>query len=169
MFFVGFFAAKQVHADWDCRQVPQNAAPGAPLVYRCVEDSTATQFKTLRGCLRGEDDFLQPEKLNIPPGNNNCVDDPRWVMRNFAALNFWSVGKMLSLAVPLVIAIGGVVCLVFMLFGAFTYIMSGGEEKKITDSMHTMTYAGLGLVVIVLGYAIVRTILFVTKINTFGF
>jgi hypothetical protein len=56
-----------------------------------------------------------------------------------------------------------------MLFGAYTYVTSHGEEKKLTDAMHMMTYAALGLIVIVLGYAIVRTVLFITKINTFGF
>jgi hypothetical protein len=45
----------------------------------------------------------------------------------------------------------------------------GGEEKKITESMHTMTYAGLGLILIIVAYALVRTVLFVTKVNTFGF
>lgn len=90
-------------------------------------------------------------------------------MRNFAALNFWSVGRLVNLAVPLTIAFGAGVCLLFMLFGAYSYVMSGGEEKKITDATHTMTYAAVGLVVIVLAYTIVRTVLFATKINTFGF
>jgi hypothetical protein len=90
-------------------------------------------------------------------------------MRNFAALNFWSIGRGLSLAVPLAIAGGAGLCLVFMLYGAYTYITSGGEEKKITESMHTMTYAGLGLILIIVAYALVRTVLFVTKVNTFGF
>jgi hypothetical protein len=42
-------------------------------------------------------------------------------------------------------------------------------KKKLTDSMHMITYAGLGLLIIVIGYAVVRTVLFITKINTFGF
>lgn len=180
-FLMLFAPLGHVRADWDCRNTAAVAAPPPQPKYRCVEDATASQFKTLRGCLRCEDDLGQPEKPFTVGGvttdctvggggaTNFCKDDPRYIMRNFAALNFWSVGRGLSLAVPLAIAFGAVICLLFLLFGAYTYIMSGGDEKKITDSMHTMTYSALGLIVIVISYAIVRTILFITKINTFGF
>lgn len=173
----------QVRAGWDCVDDGPNQIPVASDVWRCIESPTNTSFRTLRGCLRCQDDFTQNEKpytdpithittsCNVGGGgiNNKCKDDPRYVMRNFAALNFWSIGKGLSLAVPLVIVGGGLLCLVFMLFGAYTYVTSGGEEKKLTDSMHMITYAGLGLLIIVIGYAVVRTVLFITKINTFGF
>lgn len=171
----------QVRAGWDCVDDGSNQIPVATNVWRCIESPTNTAFRTLRGCLRCQDDLSQNERPYTEGGvttscntggggiNNKCKDDPRYVMRNFAALNFWSVGKGLSLAVPLVIVGGGLLCLVFMLFGAYTYITSGGEEKKLTDAMHMITYAGLGLLVIVIGYAAVRTILFITKINTFGF
>jgi hypothetical protein len=176
-YFILFLSTRHVSAMWDCKQTRVDPVP-APLVYRCVEDPVATQYRTLRECLRCEDPATKLERpdstagttCTVPPGADNpCKDDPRYIMRNFAALNFWSIGRGLSLAVPLVIVGGGLLCLVFMLYGAFTYVMSGGEEKKITDAMHMMTYAGLGLVVIVIGYAVVRTILFITKINTFGF
>ena len=190
LYLVLIISTGQVRAGWDC---DQNAIPGIPAVppaagvppqARCVESATNTAFRTLRGCLRCEDDLTASEKPYtdpVPPhavtpcsvggggADNACTEDPRYVMRNFAALNFWSIGRGLSLAVPLVIVGGGLLCLVFMLFGAYTYVTSHGEEKKLTDAMHMMTYALLGLIVIVLGYAIVRTALFVTKINTFGF
>lgn len=185
LFLMLFAPLDYVRADWDCRNTAIAAVPPPLPEYRCVEDAAASQFKTLRGCLRCEDDLSQPEKPYTPPnppggpvqpcaigpgaGANLCKDDPRYIMRNFAALNFWSVGRGLSLAVPLAISFGAGVCLLFLLYGAYTYIMSGGDEKKITDSMHTMTYSALGLIVIVISYAIVRTILFITKINTFGF
>lgn len=171
-----------MHAGWDCVDDGANQIPSTTNVWRCVESPTNTAFRTLRGCLRCEDDFTLLEKPNTvghvtticsvgsgAPPDNRCQDDPRYVMRNFAALNFWSIGRGLSLAVPLVIVFGGVLCLVFMLVGAFTYITSHGEEKKLTDAMHMMTYAGLGLIVIVMGYAAVRTVLYISKINTFGF
>ena len=175
MYLVLFVSARQVNAVWDCNPaaiagvpLPLPAIPPQP---RCVEQPPTggrTIFNSLRECLRGKNNAI-PLVEETDPAINKCVDDPRWVMRNFAALNFWSIGKGLSLAVPLVIVGGGLLCLVFMLFGAYTYIMSGGEEKKLTDAMHMMTYAGLGLLVIVIGYAVVRTVLFITKINTFGF
>ena len=90
-------------------------------------------------------------------------------MRNFAALNFWSVGKVLTLAIPLTIALGAGICLVFLLFGAYRYVTSAGEQKRITDATSTMTYAVIGLIVVVVAYAVVRTILMVTQVNTFGF
>jgi len=184
LYLILFVSTGRVNAGWDCINT---AAAVPPPIWKCVESATATQFKTLRGCLRCEDNLSLQEKPYTPPnppggavqpcsigpgagaGQNLCKDDPRYVMRNFAALNFWSIGRGLSLAVPLVIVGGGLLCLVFLLYGAFTYVMSGGEEKKITDAMHMMTYAALGLIVIVIGYAVVRTILFITNINTFGF
>jgi hypothetical protein len=193
LYLVLFVSTGQANAGWDCdpNAIPGVAMiPGPPMIpaippqARCVESATNTAFRTLRGCLRCEDDLTLNEKPYTDPAppnvvtpcsvggggpTNLCVDDPRYVMRNFAALNFWSIGRGLSLAVPLVIVGGGLLCLVFMLFGAYTYVTSHGEEKKLTDAMHMMTYAALGLIVIVLGYAIVRTVLFITKINTFGF
>lgn len=182
-YFILFLSTGHVSAGWDCQLTQVDPVP-APQVFRCVESATNTAFRTLRGCLRCEDDLTASEKPYtdpLPPhavtlcsvggggANNACRDDPRFVMRNFAALNFWSIGRGLSLAVPLAIAGGAGLCLVFMLYGAYTYISSGGEEKKITESMHTMTYAGLGLILIIVAYALVRTVLFVTKVNTFGF
>jgi len=160
LFLILFTPLGHVRADWYCDQ------PGT-IDSKCIEYDSAVPppppntFKTLRECLT----YTTPQDTT----DDLCKKDPRYIMRNFAALNFWSVGRGLSLAVPLAIAFGAGVCLLFLLYGAYTYIMSGGDEKKITDSMHTMTYSALGLIVIVISYAIVRTILFITKINTFGF
>lgn len=169
MFICILFASlgKTVDANWGCDNVGPSQTPPVPFLYRCVEIPPGTGFTTLRGCLRGVDDLSSPDVNKA--GGNNCVDDPRWVMRNFAALNFWSVGKVMSLGLPLATAIGALICGVFMLYGALQYIQSNGEEKKLTDATHTMTYAAIGLVIIIVAYMLVRTLLIVTKTNTFGF
>ena len=164
-YFILFLSTGNVSAKWECdpnvRIDPTTTAP------RCVENDTGT-FDSLRECLRGKNNVIPPDE-ETDPNINKCVNDPRWTMRNFAALNFWSVGKVLSLAVPLTVALGAGVCLVFLLFGAYRYITSAGEQKQITDATSTMTYAVIGLVVVVVAYAVVRTILMVTRVNTFGF
>lgn len=161
-YFILFLSTGKVSAMWDCDtnfQIdPSTTAP------RCVENDTGT-FNSLRECLQGSNN---PDPTPLP-ASNNCIEDPRYVMRNFAALNFWSVGKVLSLAVPLTVTLGAGVCLVFLLFGAYRYITSAGEQKQITDATSTMTYAVIGLIVVVVAYAVVRTILMVTQVNTFGF
>jgi hypothetical protein len=155
---VVFGMSNVVQAKWDC------VGTGADV--RCQETDTATAYNSLRECLRGANnaDPIPPD----PPGSP-CKEDPRYVMRNFAALNFWSIGTVLNLALPLSTALGAIVCGAFLMYGAYMYIQSGGEAKKVTDSMHTITYAIVGLVIILVAFMIVRTLLIITKTNTFGF
>jgi hypothetical protein len=145
-----------VHAKWDCLYPDSVDA-------KCEESATATGYNTLRDCLTNgtPDDPVDDESY--------CKNDPRWVMRNFAALNFWSIGKLVNLGLPLATVVGGLICGAFMLYGAINYISSNGEEKKVADSTHTMTYAMIGLVIVLVAYMVVRTLLIITKTNTFGF
>ncbi len=158
------FVPHTVYADWKCKNVPFIVNGSVTYAWRCVEDTTQVgDFKSLRECLRGAA-FNDPEVV----GGNNCVQDPRYVMRNFAALNFWSIGKALNIAIPLATLGAAGLCLVFLLAGAYTYITSAGEQKKITESTNRMVYSILGLILVILAYAIVRAILYMTRVNTVG-
>lgn len=66
----------------------------------------------------------------------------------------------------------GVAALFFILFAGIKYIRSGGEEEKIKSARETLTYAIIGLVIIILSFLIINiisTITGVSCIKQFGF
>src|SRR3990167_8302336 len=67
---------------------------------------------------------------------------------------------------------GGVTALFFIIYAGIKYIRSGGEEEKIKSARETLTYAIIGLVVILLSFLIINLISAVTGvtcIKQFGF
>ena len=66
----------------------------------------------------------------------------------------------------------GVAALFFIIISGIKYIKSGGEEEKIKSARETLTYALIGLVLIILSFAIINiisAITGVTCIKQFGF
>lgn len=50
----------------------------------------------------------------------------------------------------------GVIAIVFVVWGGIQFIMAGGDADKVTKAKNTILYAILGVVVIVLAFAIVN-------------
>ena len=57
----------------------------------------------------------------------------------------------------------GIISVIMLVWGGIRYIISGGDNKKVTDAKNTVLYAIIGLVISVLAYAIVNFVL-----NTIG-
>ena len=53
----------------------------------------------------------------------------------------------------------GLVSVVMLLCGGLRYIISGGDNKKVTDAKNTVLYAIIGLIIAILAYAIVNFVL----------
>ena len=53
----------------------------------------------------------------------------------------------------------GLVSVVMLLYGGLRYIISGGDNKKVTDAKNTVLYAIIGLIIAILAYAIVNFVL----------
>jgi heme/copper-type cytochrome/quinol oxidase subunit 2 len=49
----------------------------------------------------------------------------------------------------------GAIALVFVIYGGVLYITSGGDSEKTTKARNTLMYAILGIIVVVISYAIV--------------
>lgn len=49
----------------------------------------------------------------------------------------------------------GAIALVFVIYGGVLYITSGGDSEKTTKARNTLMYAVLGVIVVVISYAIV--------------
>lgn len=69
-------------------------------------------------------------------------------------------------------AAGGTVALIFIILSGIKFIRSGGDPKESEGAKQTMTYAIIGLIIIVLAAAIVNfigTVTGTTCISGFGF
>ena len=70
------------------------------------------------------------------------------------------------------LAFAGVVALIMIIFSGIRYVTSGGDPKAVEGARNTLTWAIIGLVVIVLAYLIINFISVFTGvqcINFFGF
>ncbi len=53
---------------------------------------------------------------------------------------------------------GGLVAFVYLLIGGFKYMTASGDEKQIMSAQNTITYAFVGLLVVVLSWLILNTL-----------
>jgi hypothetical protein len=68
--------------------------------------------------------------------------------------------------------LGGVVSLFLIIWAGIRYIRSGGDQEKVKGARETLTYAIIGFIIILLSFAIINLIGFVTGatcIGQFGF
>lgn len=66
----------------------------------------------------------------------------------------------------------GIVALIFIIYSGFKLVTSGGDQKKVEGARKTLTWAIIGLVLILLSFFIVNIVGYVTGvdcINRFGF
>lgn len=53
----------------------------------------------------------------------------------------------------------GLVSVIMLVYGGLRYILSGGDNKKVTDAKNTILYSIIGLIISLLAYAIVNFVL----------
>lgn len=76
------------------------------------------------------------------------------------------VVPMFTNVVQGVLALSGVALFVMLLVGGFTFLLSGGDQKKLETARGTLTNATIGLVVIVAAYLIIKTVSVFTRVGT---
>ena len=57
-----------------------------------------------------------------------------------------------------VFALAGLAAFVYLLIGGYKYITAGGDEKAVMAAKQTLTYAIVGLVIVVGGYLLLNTL-----------
>jgi len=57
-----------------------------------------------------------------------------------------------------ILLVVGAAAVLFLIIGGFRYITSAGNETQVEGAKNTMTYAIIGLVIVLLAYVIARTI-----------
>lgn len=58
-----------------------------------------------------------------------------------------------------VLYVVGAISVLMLIWGGLRYIISGGDNKKVTDAKNTILYALLGLIIAFFAYAIVNFVL----------
>ena len=93
--------------------------------------------------------LVSPAWAQVPTGWNTGVTGPA----ELKDLEF-VFSQILSIA----LAGGGLVAFVYLLIGGFKYITASGDEKQIMAAQNTITYAFLGLLVVVFSWLILNTL-----------
>lgn len=68
--------------------------------------------------------------------------------------------------INLMLFIVGVLAIFMMIYGGIRYVLSGGDNGKVKDAKNTILYAIVGLIVAILGYAIVNWVVSVVGSGT---
>lgn len=63
-----------------------------------------------------------------------------------------------NLAVAIAIILAGVLSVFYIFVGGISFILSGGQEEKIKQAVHTIRYAIIGLVVTILSVTIIKIV-----------
>ena len=53
----------------------------------------------------------------------------------------------------------GIISVIMLIYGGHRYVISGGDNKKVTDAKNTILYAIIGLIISILAYAIVNFVI----------
>lgn len=78
------------------------------------------------------------------------------------------IGTLLRNIILLFFTFGGIATLIYFIWGAFDWIVSGGDKEKVSGARKKMTNAIIGLVLLSLSYFIVSLVGEVVGFNPLG-
>jgi len=64
------------------------------------------------------------------------------------------IGKMISRVFGIMIIVGFIICFIYLFMGAFTWMTSGGDKQAVETARLRITYALIGLVILMSVWAI---------------
>lgn len=78
------------------------------------------------------------------------------------------LGDIVSFAIPFVFVIAGFLLLLYLLYGGYRYLFSGGDPKSIQEAKGVITTALLGFAIIFVSYWIVQLFGTIFGLDVFG-
>ena len=69
----------------------------------------------------------------------------------------------LETGVNIVFMFAGIVALIFVVYGGFKYVISGGDPQKVAAAKDTIVYAVIGLIVALSSFIIIRLVIGVAQ------
>lgn len=76
----------------------------------------------------------------------------------------FNIVDLINLAVAIAIILAGTLSVFYIFVGGISFILSGGQEDKIKQAVHTIRYAIIGLIVTIMSVTIIKIVGYV-----FGF
>ncbi len=83
----------------------------------------------------------------------------------FPPSRFANLASVLSLIIPLLTLGGAIIFLAMLLFGGFTIITAGGNQENIAKARKIITFAVIGLVIVISSFLIIKLIGVVLNIS----
>lgn len=68
----------------------------------------------------------------------------------------FNIVDLLNLGVAIAIILAGTLSVFYIFFGGISFILSGGQEDKIKQAIHTIRYAIIGLIVTIFSVTIIK-------------
>jgi hypothetical protein len=81
--------------------------------------------------------------------------------------NVGTFATLMNVIAPLAMAIGAFICLAMLFWGGFLYLTSGGEADKVQQGKRTLTYAIIGLIILICSTLFVNVIALVLGVPSF--
>ncbi len=72
------------------------------------------------------------------------------------AKRFGSFGQLASDVLLILVSLAGGIALIFIMISGFKFVTSSGDEKKLASARATLTYAIIGIAVVILAFVIVQ-------------
>lgn len=72
---------------------------------------------------------------------------------------FGGSSAIIPRAINLMLFAVGILAIFMLIWGGMRYVLSGGDSGRVKDAKNTILYAIIGLVVAILGYAIVNWVI----------
>lgn len=69
-----------------------------------------------------------------------------------------SIGGFLSGLIPQIFILAMIVVIIYLIWGSYRYLMSGGDPKAVAGAKQQLTWAVLGLIIMILSYMIFQLI-----------
>ena len=69
------------------------------------------------------------------------------------------VSKVMKTVIEVLIWASGIISVLMIIIGGFMYVLSAGDQAKVTKAKDTVLYAVIGLVVTLLAFSIVKFVL----------
>jgi len=72
------------------------------------------------------------------------------------AKRFGSFGQLASDVLLILVSLAGALAIIFIMLSGFKFVTSSGDEKKLASARATLTYAIIGIAVVILAFVIVQ-------------
>lgn len=83
-------------------------------------------------------------------------------------INSLSLQRLLSFGINLLLTIVILLALFFLIFGGIKWLISQGDKKQVETAQKTITYAIIGLVIVLLSFFIINLIGYAFQVPLLG-